>query len=177
MRKLLCVLLCAVIVIVIAVPTRISMEKGKKLAEVRVFCEAVSALNKKYDESPKYSVLKFNEDGEKIAGAVNNRLILKDENTESERAIDNIRGIGYTIFQYENTVDMLSDYEDFTNQGLTVQKDDILYCCDESAEITYEDEKWGYFNCGVDYIKKILKNTDWVTMVKFRTTKVLKTVN
>lgn len=158
MRKLLCVLLCAVIVIVIAVPMRISMEKGKKSAEVRVFCEAVTALNKKYDDSPKYSVLKFNEDGEKIAGAANNRLILKGEKTESERAIDCVRGIGYTIFQYENTVDMLSDFKAFSEQGLTVQKDNILYCCEDSAELNYDSENanWSYVSCGVDYVKKLV---------------------
>ena len=86
MRKLLCVILCAVIIILAAVPLKISIEKDINLAQVRAFSEEVTALNKKYDESPKYSVLKFNEDGEKIAGACNNRLILKGENAESQKA-------------------------------------------------------------------------------------------
>lgn len=160
MRKLLCVLLCTVIVTVIAVPLRISIEKSKNSEEVRVFCEAVTALNKKYDESPRYSVLKFNEDGEKIAGAANNRLILKSNKAESETAIDCVQGIGYTIFQYENTVDMLSDFKYFSEQGLTVQKDSILYCCDNPSETGSDSKtgnvKWSYISCGADYAKNLV---------------------
>lgn len=157
MRKLLCVILCAVIIILAAVPLKISIEKDINLAQVRAFSEEVTALNKKYDESPKYSVLKFNEDGEKIAGACNNRLILKGENAESQKALDCVKGIGYTIFQYENTVDMLADFKDFSEQGLTVQKDNILYCCEESgSDYKGVSEKWGYVNCTADYVKKLL---------------------
>lgn len=157
MKKLLCVILCAVIIILAAVPLKISIEKDINLAQVRAFSEEVTVLNKKYDESPKYSVLKFNEDGEKIAGACNNRLILKGENAESQKAIDCVKGIGYTIFQYENTVDMLSDFKEFSEQGLTVQKDNILYCCEESgSDYKGVSEKWGYVNCTADYVKKLL---------------------
>lgn len=160
MKKLLCVLLCAVIVILIAVPIRISFEQKIKLAEVKDFRESVTALNKRYDESPKYSALKYNENGENIAGASNNRLILKSKNVESKKAIDCVKGIGYTVFQYESTVDMLSDFKEFSEQGLTVQKDNVLYCCEDSTPLSACDEddeaRWGYRNCGADYFKRLV---------------------
>lgn len=175
MKRLLCVLMCTVIIIAAIVPLKISLEKEIRLDEVEAFCDAVIGLSRKYDTSAKYSALKFDAKGNKIAGASNNRLILESEDAESERAIDKVTGIGYTIFQYSCYMDMLSDFQKFSSEGLKVQKDNILYCC-EDTELQKADgdtnSSWGYEFSGADYIKKCSDGSFRLTFDESDTSKV-----
>ncbi|MDD6728777.1 MAG: S8 family serine peptidase [Eubacteriales bacterium] len=158
MKKLLCVLLCAVICLIAVIPFKINHEREFTKQEAETFCSAVATLNEKYDDSSKYSSLKFDLSGEKIAGATNNRIIVKGENVQSDLAIDRTSGVGYTIFQYENSTDMLSDYSRLETAGEEVQKDTIFYCCEDDSVSSAESVgKWGYKSSGADYVKNYMQ--------------------
>lgn len=153
MKKLLCVLICIVMIAPVIAPLKASVEQEIRLGEVASFCEAVTSLCQKYDNSPKYSVLKYDAEGKEIAGASFNRLIVRSEDAESQRAIDKRSGMGYTVFQYACRSDMISDLALLTADGKTVQSDNIFYCCADSA-----GNMTSYKNCFAEYTKNYFES-------------------
>lgn len=161
MKRGISLLLCLTFLVVLIVPFKTDIEGKVKHKEVIEFSTAVAKLNESYNSSSKCEVPEFDAYGKEIAGAVKNRLIVKSENVNSEKAIDSITGIGYTIFQYESSVDMFKDYDRFCEQNITVQKDNVLYCREVQTDAVTDDSAWSYKESGAQFAKSFLSGVPY----------------
>lgn len=98
------------------------------------FSQEINELIATYDSDEEYVTQE-----ESNQSVIYDRLIVSSGNVISENSIDSVKGLGYSVFQYDNANGASEAKEVFENKGYTVEYDSILTC--DSVTSTSETSK------------------------------------
>ena len=163
MKKTWSTILALIMLISVITPCQSVIAAEMDRRSVSLFSSRVEELNTEYELDSESFEANFNENN---PNAVENRLIVKTrDNISDDTALESIKGLEYTVIQYEDKQDMEQAYEELTEKGYTVEKDRVLSVKDNriknlrtmadenSGEAETISDRWSYESVMSDYAK------------------------
>ena len=163
MKKQLCLILSILMSLTTLAPCQSVIAAEMDRRSVSLFSNRVEDLNTEYELDSESFEANFNEDN---PNAVEDRLIVKaKDNISDDTALESVKGLEYTVIQYEDKQAMEKAYDELTEKGYSVEKDRILSVKDNkiknlrtmadsnSRDAEEISDRWSYESVMSDYAK------------------------
>lgn len=169
MKKILSLILSIITLMSVMAPCHSVIAAEIDRRNVSLFSNRIEELNTEYELDSESFEANFNEDN---PNAVEDRLIVRTkDNISDDTALESIKGLEYTVLQYEDKQAMEQAYDELTEKGYTVEKDRILRVKDntiknlrtmadeDSGETEEVSDRWSYESVMSDYAKTEIEKT------------------